>query len=58
MEKKHFKKIYVIASLFITGLCFQSFAQTGQIDLPRVTQMPNLPSPYRYERLERCSLAI
>lgn len=46
MEKKHFKKIYVIASLFITGSCFQSFAQSGQIDLPRVTQMPDLPSPY------------
>lgn len=31
---------------FIISLSFQSIAQTGQINIPRVSQMPNLPAPY------------
>lgn len=43
---RHPKKFDFIVLLFITVLCFQSYAQTGQIDIPRVSQMPNVPSPY------------
>jgi hypothetical protein len=34
----------VLVSIFV--LCTKSIAQTGQINISRVTQMPNLPAPY------------
>ena len=39
------KKIF-LSLLMIGFLNGQSYSQTGQISIPRVTQMPGLPSPY------------
>ncbi len=49
MEKEYRKSIsivYLILLLILLGLNFRSFAQPGQITIPRVTQMPDFPSPY------------
>ena len=49
MTSKHTESIQRICFsilLLIPGIFFQAFAQTGQINIPRVTQMPDLPSPY------------
>jgi len=43
---RHLKIIVFIVLVFIMILSFQSYAQTGQIEIPRVSQMPNLPAPY------------
>src|SRR3970040_2606883 len=48
-EGKYIKSVLRISFsllLCISGTWLHSFAQTGQIAIPRVTQMPNLPAPY------------
>lgn len=48
-ERRYIKSVLRISFsllLYISGTWLHSFAQTGQIAIPRVTQMPNLPAPY------------
>lgn len=50
MEKEYKRSIrkicFNLLLLFTPGLSIQSFAQPGQTTISRVTEMPNLPSPY------------
>ena len=46
MMKMGFKKCWVIAGLILFLLNTHLPAQTGQLNINRVQQMPNLPSPY------------
>ena len=39
------KRVYFVV-LLSAMLCVESFAQNGQINISRVAQMPNIPSPY------------
>jgi hypothetical protein len=43
---KYIKKIDFIFLVSVMILCFESSAQNEQVSIPRVAQMPNLPSPY------------
>ena len=46
MKNEPMQKVCFILWLCICGISFTSFAQSGQITIPRIAIMPNLPSPY------------